>query len=462
MVTRPRTASGPQPAPPDGTAPDAGLAAFLASTPRSRAQFDLARRVLPAGVAKGASFQPPYPLYLDRGEGCYVTTVDGQRLLDVRGHHTATILGHGHPAVAAAVRGQLDRGAALGGPVAAEYGLAAELCRRVPAVERVRFTSSGTEAALHALRLVRGRTGRPKVAKFEGAYHGSVDALDVSLRPPAGGAGPADAPVAVPNVRGLARGAVDDVLVLPYNRPAAVAGLLERHRSELAAVFFDPRAGVLPIDLDFVRFLRRVTADLGLLLVLDEVVSFRLGPGGLQGLAGVRPDLTLFGKIIGGGFPLGALGGRADLLGLLDESDGPSGFAQSGTFSGHPVALAAGLATLQALTPEAFAHLARLGAAVRRGCDERFARAGVAARAVGDGSLFSLHFTDQAVTDARTLQTADGALARRVSFGLIAGGVLPAPGLTMNALSVPMGDAQVRALLDALDDALAGATQTGG
>jgi glutamate-1-semialdehyde 2,1-aminomutase len=412
---------------------------------------------MPAGVAKGASYQAPYPLYLESGDGCYVTTMDGQRLLDVRGHHTATILGHRHPAVEAAVRAQLDRGAALGGPVAAEHGLAAELCRRVPAVERVRFTGSGTEAALHALRLVRGWTGRPRVAKFEGGYHGSVDALDLSLRPPADRAGPADAPFAVPNVRGLARGAVEDAVILPYNRPAAVARLLEQHRHDLAAVFYDPRAGILPVDLAFVQFLRRITADLGLLLVFDEVVSFRLGPGGLQGLAGVRPDLTTFGKIIGGGFPLGALGGRADLMGLFDESAPPTGFAQSGTFSGHPVALAAGLATLEGLTPAAFAHLDRLGAAVRDGCNDLFARAGVAAQAAGDGSLFSLHFTDRPLVDARALRTVDDAVAGQVFFGLIANGVLPAPGLTMNALSLPMGHAQHQRLLEALERALAGA-----
>jgi glutamate-1-semialdehyde 2,1-aminomutase len=412
---------------------------------------------MPAGVAKGASYHPPYPLYLDRGDGCYVTTMDGQRLLDVRGHHTAAILGHGHPTVDAAIRAQLARGAALGGPVAAEYDLAAELCGRVPSVERVRFTNSGTEATLHALRLVRGWTGRSRVAKFEGAYHGSADALDVSLRAPADLAGPADAPRPVPNVRGLAPGALENAVILPYNRPAAVARLLEQHRHEVAAVFYDPRAGILPIDLDFVRYLRQITADLGLLLVCDEVVSFRLGPGGLQGLAGVRPDLTLFGKIIGGGFPLGALGGRADLMELLDESGGPTGFFQSGTFSGHAVALAAGAATLAALTPSAFAHLDRLGVAVRRGCNELFARTRIAAQATGNGSLFALHFTDRPLTDVRALQTADGDLARRVFLGLIARGVLPAAGLTMNAGSLPMGDAEVETLLEALERALADA-----
>jgi glutamate-1-semialdehyde 2,1-aminomutase len=436
----------------------------VAQTARSRRHYEQARRLLPGGVAKGAFFHRPYPLYLVSGEGCHVMSLDGQRLLDVRGHHTAAILGHGHPAVVAAVQEQAARGIALGGPTELEYALAAELQRRLPSLERVRFTASGTEAAAHVLRLVRGWTGRPKVAKFEGGYHGSVDALDVSLRPALGEAGPPDAPRAVPNGRGLARGAAADVVVLPYDRPDAVRRLLSHHRHELAAVFFDPRAGILPIDLEFLGFLRRLTAELGLLLVLDEVVSFRLGAGGLQGLAGVRPDLTLLGKIIGGGFPLGAFGGRADLLDLLDEADGPTGYTQSGTCSGHAVALAAGLATLHALTPAAYTHLDRLGRAVRAESDRLFRRFGVAARAAGDGSLFSFHFGvagGRPPRDYRALCAGDAALAQQVFLHLLAGGVLAAPGLTMNAVSLPMQEPHVAALLDALEAALAARPASG-
>jgi glutamate-1-semialdehyde 2,1-aminomutase len=445
-------------APGQGTCPAAPrpqLEAYRATTAHSRALYERACRVLPGGVAKGASFHPPYPMFLASGSGPYVTTVDGQRLLDLRGHHTATILGHGDPAVEAAVRAQLARGIALGGPTEVEHDLAAELVRRVPSVERVRFTTSGSEAINHILRLARGVTGRAKIAKFEGGYHGSVDAVDVSLGPPPELAGPPEAPLPVPNTRGLARGAAEDTVILPYRNPRAVTEILRRHRSELAAVLLDPRAGILPIDSEFVRFVRRITDELGLLLVLDEVVSFRLGPAGLQGLTGIRPDLTAFGKIIGGGFPLGAFGGRADLMVLLDESDGPTGFSQSGTFSGHPVALAAGLAVLRALTPSAFGHLDTLGETVRRECNAIFARRGIEAQAVGDGSLFSVHFTAAPLRDYRSLQTADAALARDVFLGLLVRDVLPAVNLSMCAVSLPMGRAHLDALFDALDRTLA-------
>ena len=428
-----------------------GGSAPTATTSRSRALYERARATMPGGVAKGAYFQAPYPLHLAAGDGAYVTSVDGQRLLDLRGHHTAAILGHRHPGVDAAVGAQLERGIALGAPTAAEGALAEELCRRLPAVERVRFTTSGSEATGCVLRLARGWTGRHRVAKFEGAYHGTVDAVDVSLRPPLSEAGPAHAPRAVANGRGLARGAVEDALILPYNDREAVSRLLTAHRDDLAAVLFDPRAGILPIDLDFVRFLRAVTAELRLLLVLDEVVSFRLGYGGLQGLAGIRPDLTILGKIIGGGFPVGAFGGRADLMDLLDDSGGSTGFFHSGTFSGHPVAMVAGTATLQALPPPAYAHLDALGDTIRRGATEIFARRRVTAHAVGDGSLFALHFAPRPPRDYRALQAADGAAARRVGLGLIERGVLPAAGLTMNAASLPMTTADLEVFFEALD-----------
>ena len=208
-------------------------------------------------MAKGAYFSKPYPLFLVSGEGCYVTTLDGQLLLDGANHHTAGVLGHRHPAVMEAVREQLERGVALGGPTTVEYELAQEMTERVPSLERVRFTGSGGEAAQNVLRLVRGWTGRQKIAKFEGAFHGRVDALEISVSPPLDQAGAHAAPQAVPQGRGFVRGAAEDTVILPYNRPEAVARLLERHRDELAAVWLDPRAGILDADREFIRYMRR-------------------------------------------------------------------------------------------------------------------------------------------------------------------------------------------------------------
>ena len=455
MTSEPATLTEPTASEPSWLASIEALEAdYAARNPRSRRQYELGRTVMPGGVAKGAYFNRPYPLFMASGEGCYVTTLDGQRLLDCGNHHTAAVLGHQHPAVMTAVQEQLARGIALGGPTEVEYELARELTQRVPSLERVRFAGSGGEAAYNVLRLVRGWTGRPKIAKFEGAFHGRIDALEISVSPPLDQAGPAEAPQPVPQGQGFVRGAAEDAVILPYGQPEAVTRLLEQHRDELAAVWLDPRAGILSIDRDFVRFMRRITTDLDLLLVMDEVVSFRIGPGGLQELCGIRPDLTTFGKIIGGGFPIGAFGGRADLMYLLDDARGGTGYLHSGTFHGHPVSLAAGLATLRTLTPAAYRHLSELGDELRREANALFARLGVAAQAVGDGSLFGFHFTAEPLRDYRSLATADREQTYRTFLQLLGHDILLSSGLSMSALSLPMDRSHVATLLAALEQAL--------
>ena len=346
---------------------------YRAATPTSRLRFEAARAST-AGAVKGAYFHSPWPLSMARGEGCTVVDVDGNRYVDFQNHHTAQILGHGNAAVRAAVEEQLERGAVLGAPAGAETELAAEMCRRVASVERIRFTNSGTEATLHAVRLLRGVSGRPRVAKFEGGYHGSHDAVEISVSPPLEKAGPASAPVAVPGTGGISPGAVAEALILPYDDEAAVEALLKTHRHEVGCVLLDPKAGILPQRPAFVRFVREITRDLDMLLMFDEIVGFRMGMGGLQAHYGIDPDVTTFGKLVGGGFPVGAFGGRADLMERFDNTGEPTGFSQSGTFSGHPVTAAAGLATLRQLTPGAFAHLNDLGQRLQSGLREVFER----------------------------------------------------------------------------------------
>jgi glutamate-1-semialdehyde 2,1-aminomutase len=426
---------------------------FERDNPTSRDAYERARAVMPGG-AKGAYFYSPFPLTIARGEGCYVFDVDEHRYVDFAGHHTAQILGHGHPAVLDEVQAQLTCGIALGGPTGIETELAEELCRRVPSLERVRFCNSGTEATLHAIRLARGSTGKPKIAKFEGAYHGSHDAVEISVAPPLDLAGPANAPNAVPAVRGMSPGAVGETLILPYNDEAAVERLLTAHRDDLACVIFDPRAGILPQRREFVQFLRDVTARLGILLIFDEIVGFRAATGGLQAVYGIAPDLSTYGKIIGGGFPVGAFGGRADLMDLLDTSHGPTGYFQSGTFSAHPLAMAAGLATMRQLTPEALERLNALGERLEHGLRDEFARHALAAQVVRAGSLFSIDFSADPVVDYRSLARADKTLAQRLFIALLARGQYMSQGLTMSALSVPMTVAHVDWLVAAIGQSL--------
>ena len=428
-------------------------ATYTAESPGSQEQFEQDRKSMPGG-AKGAYYYAPYPLTMQRGEGCYLYDIDERRRVDFANHHTGQILGHNNPAVNQAVQAQLTRGIALGAPTGNEAALAEEICSRVASVERVRFCNSGTEATLHAIRLARGFSGRPKIAKFEGGYHGSHDVVEVSVAPPVEEAGPADAPYSVPTAGGISPHAAAEVIILPYNNEDAVEQLVRRHRDELACVILDPKTGILPLRKEFVQAVRRITAENDVLLILDEVVGFRVARGGAQEYYGISPDLTAFGKLIGGGFPVGAFGGRADIMNLFDNSGEPTGFFQSGTFSAHAVVMAAGLATLQQLTPSAFAHLDMLGARLRAGFSELAARIDIPFQAVVLGSLFSVYFTDEPLIDYRSLAGNDGGMAHRVFLSLLNQGYFLSQGLGMNALSLPMQEAHIDGLLLAFEEAI--------
>ena len=426
---------------------------FRQASPRSLQYFERACAVMPGG-AKGAYFYRPYPLTVASGEGCHLLDVEGRRFVDFANHHSAQILGHCDPTVDEAVRRQMERGIALGSPVGVETLLAEEMCRRVASLERIRFCNSGTEATLHAIRLARGLSGRAKIAKFEGGYHGSHDVVEISVAPPVDQAGSAAEPVSVPTAGGISPHTAREVVVLPYGDERAVGRLIERHRGELACVIFDPKAGILSQRKEFAQFVRRITRDNDVLLILDEIVGFRVAWRGLQHRYGISPDLTTFGKLVGGGFPVGAFGGRADIMDMLDNSRPDSSFFQSGTFSAHPVAMAAGLATLGRLTPEAIDRLNALGDRLRGGLDELFARRRVAARVVVEGSLFSIHFTDQDVADYRALAGADKKMAHRVFLALLEQGYFLSHTLSINALSLPMDASHVDGLVAAMSRAI--------
>ncbi|MEW6751239.1 MAG: aminotransferase class III-fold pyridoxal phosphate-dependent enzyme [Candidatus Latescibacterota bacterium] len=433
---------------------------YRCHTPRSQAHFERARKVMPGG-AKGVYFYQPYPLTMERGEGCYLYDADGRKLLDCVGHHTALVLGNGHPAVMAAVRQQLEGGLVFSGPTGVEAALAEEMVRRVPALERVRFCCSGTEATLHAIRLARGFSGKPRIAKFEGGYHGSHDVVEISVAPSLDRAGPRDAPHSVPTAGGISPHAAEEVVVLPYDDEAAVERLVRAHRDELACVICDAKTGILETRRQFVQAVRRIAGDSGVLFILDEVVGFRLARGGQQEYYGIAPDLATYGKAIGGGFPVGGFGGRADIMDLLDNTRGPTGFFQSGTFSAHPVTMAAGLATLRQLTPEAFAHLNGLGERLRAGLEALRRRTEVPMQAVVAGSLFAIHFTAEKVADYRSFARADKGLAHRVFLALLEEGYYLSHWLGFNALSLPMTAEHVDGLLAGLERAIGRAVADG-
>jgi glutamate-1-semialdehyde 2,1-aminomutase len=431
-------------------------AAYRQTTPGSRALYERAIQVMPGGTTRTTTYFPPYPLYIERGEGCRVWDVDGAERIDMLGNYSAMILGHGHPKVVEAIRRQAARGTGFAAANPVEVELATILCERVPSLDAVRFCNSGTEATMFAMRLARAFTGRPKIARMEGGYHGTHDYAEVSTHPAVDEAGPEDAPVARPDSMGTPAWALDQVVVLPYNNPDAAERIIRRYASELAAVILEPiigAGGIVAATPDFLRRLRDVTRDLGILLIFDEVISFRVAPGGAQELYGVTPDLTTLGKIIGGGLPVAAFGGRADVMEILDPRREQS-LAQGGTYNGNPLGMAAGVAAMRELTPDVYQDLNRKGARVCEQLSEVFASHGVTVQINGAGSMLALHFTDRPVVDYRAVAAADKKKMRDLFLGLVNHGVLMAPRL-MGALSTPMTEDDIQEYVDAVDTAVA-------
>jgi len=427
---------------------------------KSRLAFEEAKRLMPGGVnspARAFGGVGGAPLFIDRAAGAYLFDLDGNRYIDYVGSWGPMILGHGHPAVVEAVATALHRGTSFGAPTLAENELARMVIEAVPSIEKVRLVNSGTEAAMSAIRLARGFTDRPKIVKFAGNYHGHVDSLLVA-------AGSAAATLGVPNSPGVTEGAARDTLVLRYNDPQAVAKTFTRHGSEIAGVIVEPIAGnmgCVPASAEFLGVLRETTERHGALLIFDEVITgFRAAYGGAQSLYGVRPDLTVLGKIIGGGLPVGAYGGRADVMDRIL----PAGRVfQAGTLSGNPLATAAGIATLKILRDEnPYPALERLSARLAAGLLSAAEEAGVPVQLARQGSMMTLFFSRQPVTDWNAAAQCDTKRYARYFWDMIGRGMyLPCSQFEAFFLSTAHTESDIDATVAAARDALEKESRTG-
>lgn len=430
--------------------------AYAARTPRSRTAHDRAASALPGGDTRSSTFFHPYPTYMARGEGPRLFDLDGNPYLDFLNNYTSLVLGHAHPAVAEAVQGALAEQPALGAPHLAQVELGERICRRVPGVERLRFCNSGTEAVMHAVRTARLATGRPWVVKMEGGYHGSADSLEVSIAPDPARAGPGTRPVAVPESRGILPGMIADTLIAPFNDPGACQALLEAEPGQVAAILLEPMmgsAGAIPSQPGYLQRLRELATEHGALLIFDEVQTLRFHPGGAQAYYGVTPDLTAMGKMIGGGFPVGAFGGAERWMSIYDPRR-PDSAGHSGTFNGHPVVMAAGCAVLDVLDGPAIDRLNRLGDRLAAGARAAFDRHGLHGQVTGAGSIFNIHFTAEPVEDYRGAARACLPLTRLLHLMLLQRGVFCAKRGMFNT-SLAMSEADVQTCLATLDECLA-------
>ncbi|MEK9285153.1 MULTISPECIES: aspartate aminotransferase family protein [unclassified Bradyrhizobium] len=417
---------------------------------------------MPGGNTRSTLYMKPFPVYAARGKGCRIWDVDGNELIDCGNNFTALIHGHAHPALVEVAAEQLPFGTAFGMPTESEIDLAELLTERLPAVERIRFANSGTEAVMTALKAARAYTGRFKIAKCEGAYHGAYDHAEVSLD-----TSPeqwtANAPISKPYAKGTPPSVLNDTIVIPFNDTDGAVELIREHGRELACVLIDPmpnRAGLVPADRSYLEALRMVTHEVGALLIFDEVITFRLGFHGAQGLWDIAPDLTTLGKIMGGGFPVGAIGGSADVMSVFDPSNGKPALPHAGTFAANPMTMRAGLVAMQLLDHAAFTRLDVLGSQLRDGIESALRRHQTAGYVTGCGSLCRIHLGDRKVRDYRSAYMNPNQARQMAAFtlALLSRGILAPGGLF--ALSTPMTSNDVDIIVHAVADAIAATAAT--
>jgi glutamate-1-semialdehyde 2,1-aminomutase len=438
------------------------MTAYPYDAPASQALLERASAVTPAGVnspVRAFGAVGGTPRFMASAQGPYLHDVDGREYVDLVCSWGPMILGHTHPDVLAAVEGAAQQGFSFGTPSENEVALAEEIVARVEPVEQVRLVSSGTEATMSALRLARGVTGRSKVVKFAGCYHGHVDALLAS-------AGSGVATFALPDSAGVPASSAGETIVLPYNDLGAVEAAFAEHGEQIAAVITEAapgNMGVVPPAPGFTEGLRRTTRTHGALLISDEVMTgFRCSAAGWYGLEGPyddgAPDLFTFGKVMGGGFPAAAFGGRAEIMGRLAPA-GP--VYQAGTLSGNPVATAAGLATLQRCTPEVYDRLGVVSGAIATATGDALSRAGIPHVIQWAGSMFSLFFRDGAVRDYEEAKAQDTAAFRAFFHGMLSAGVhLPPSPFETWFVSAAHDDAAVDRVVAALPTAIKAVTDS--
>jgi len=399
---------------------------YVASTPRAAELHKQAMKYLPGGSTRGVQYFPPYPFVAERGEGLYIYDVDGNRYLDYVINATSLILGHAHPKVVKAIQDKASLGTAFSVPTEDQTKLARVLCERIPSVETLRFTNSGTEGTLMAIRAARAFTGKHKIAKFEGGYHGSHEYAEISVSPSADKLNPNEI-TSVPQYPGQPPSISEDVIVMPYNDFEACERIIRQHKDDLSCVIMEAISssfGYLPANVDFLNGIRELTTELGILLIFDEVQSLRVAPGGAQELLGVTPDLTCLGKIIGGGTPVGAFGGREDVMALYDPTENGPTLGHSGTFNGNPLTMAAGAVVMNEMTPDVYQQMSQLGETLRSKLRAVFDELDIPAQVTGVASLFGIHFTSEEIVDYRSTLSGDKALKGALSTGLLNEGVM--------------------------------------
>lgn len=432
---------------------------YPAATSRSSELYDRGKSVIPDGVSRSTVLIRPHPVYVDHAKGAWITDVDGNRYLDCNNNFTSIILGHADPKVEVAVREQLANGTAFSMASEAEILLAELLCERVAGCDQIRFCNSGTEAVMGAIKAARALTQRPTIIKVEGSYHGTYDHAEASLGSDPSNWGSPNKPTTIPYSEGAPGSLVDEVVIVQFNDVAGVTEAIQVTGSQLAAVLLDPmpsRVGMPPLDPSFAEAIRTETRDVGALLILDEVISLRLGLGGAQALHNIDPDLTAMAKIIGGGFPVGAIGGKSEVMDVFAAVHGNRAAVPSGgTYTANPVTMTAGFACMSQLDQTSFDRLADIGEQIRRGLRELFVSQSLGWQVTGAGSLFRIHPHERQIKNYRNahLDSDESARMESLQHRLLERGVYFSS-YGMGCMNLATSDGDIQHLLQSMDSAL--------
>jgi glutamate-1-semialdehyde 2,1-aminomutase len=431
---------------------------YQAWSPRSAEIMARGKKVFPGGDTRASAHFSPYPLVMERGEGCHLYDVDGHEFLDFMNNFTSLIHGHAHPETVKAITKQAPLGCAFAAPSSSQIELAELIVSRVPSIEQMRFCSSGSEATLMALRCSRAISGRQKIMKMEGGYHGSYELAEVSLVPVPGLRGDIDHPNSIPVDKSFPDSVLNDTVICPYNEPDLARALINEHASDLAAVIVEPilgSMGMIPATTEFLQALRDETSKNDIILIFDEVIALRQSSGGEQERHGVIPDLTCMGKIIGGGLPVGGIGGNKDLMQVFNP-DAQETVMHASTFSGNAMTMAAGLASMSNFTGEDSLRINVLGDRLRNGFNGILNQHGIKGQAIGSGSLSNIILSSDPIHDARDStqgMTAAGHIGALLHLGMLRNGVVSASRL-MYCISTPMDENHVDQAVTALSETL--------
>ncbi len=418
---------------------------------KSEKLYEKAKELMPAGVSSPVRAFEPYPRYIESAKGSRMRDVDGKEYVDYCMAFGPLILGHSPPNVVTVVKKMLEKGSVFGAPTEQEIVLAEKIRSHYPAAEMLRLVNTGTEATMHALRLARGFTGRKKVVKVEGAYHGAHDAMLVK-------AGSGALTHSAPNSLGVLEDVAKHTMLVPYNNSRALRNALKGEHGDVAAMIIEPVLGnvgpILPEE-GYLQEVREITLDEDVLLILDEVITgFRLGLGGAQEMFGIKPDLLTLGKIVGGGFPIGVFGGRRE---IMEKISPLGGVYQAGTFSGNPISVSAGLETIRTMEKKGYASLERRSRNLREGLEDVLERSSLGYQVSGIGSMFQIFFTNAKMRNWDDIRTSDTARFMQMFRRLLDEGVyVPPSQFETNFLSTAHSDADVEFTIAAYEGAIRG------